>query len=240
MTKSLSDILSCITNSPVSPTSAPTPPPRQCLRSPPPPTPPLPPPPADNPDSDPHLSLLSPPPPPPPPPPADIPPSLPSPPPPPVEMETFVIQSDSRSHSRMSQTNPGVMTPAQKTPVLMDEKPERPAPPSEIIQEMQKKIDTQYRKYPKVDKTPPRPSLPSIPPVPERSNSLGRVKSNPNTPSQKRKIIVKAHPQQRTPSPSNAFLETNKLKVFAFQSIHLFQLYFSWMIVILDRSRRIS
>ena len=240
MTKSLSDILSCITNSPIPPTSAPTPPPRQCLRSPPPPTPPLPPPPADNPDSDPHLSLLSPPPPPPPPPPADIPPSLPSPPPPPVEMETFVIQSDSRSHSRMSQTNPGVMTPVQKTPTLMDEKPERPAPPSEIIQEMQKKIDTQYRKYPKVEKTPPRPSLPSIPPVPERSNSLGRVKSNPNTPSQKRKIIVKAHPQQRTPSPSNAFLETNKLKVFAFQSIHLFQLYFSWMIVILDRSRRIS
>ena len=70
MTKSLSDILSCITNSPVPPTSAPTPPPRQGLRSPPPPTPPLPPPPAE--DTDPHLSLLSPPPPPPPPPPAEV------------------------------------------------------------------------------------------------------------------------------------------------------------------------
>ena len=168
MTKSLSDILSCLTS--------PAPPPL---------SPPLPPPP-------PELGEL------PREPPGDPPLPLPLPPPPPQVQEPASV---SRSQSRMS----GAPTSGQT-----EELPERPAPPTELIKEMQRKIDTQYKKYPKHEKTPPRPCLPAAPPPPERNNSLGRVKSAPATPVTRRKIDIRA---QRSPSPCLAAWETDKLKV---------------------------
>eukprot|EP00092_Neocalanus_flemingeri_P005238 GFUD01005631.1.p1 GENE.GFUD01005631.1~~GFUD01005631.1.p1 ORF type:complete len:1719 (+),score=531.92 GFUD01005631.1:116-5272(+) len=96
---------------------------------------------------------------------------------------------------------------------LSDETPPRPSLPSNMIEGLEKKIETQYKKYPKVERTPPRPSPPKAPLPPERSNSLGRLKSvgpSPqNTPTQKRKIIIRA---VRTPSPSPVPFETAKLK----------------------------
>ena len=163
MTKSLSDILSCLT-SPA-----------------PPPTPPLPPPP--------ELGELGEFPPGPPSDPYEAPPP-PSPPPPQASV--------SRSQSVMS----GASASGQP-----EELPERPAPPSELIKEMQKKIDIQYKKYPKHEKTPPRPCLPAAPPPPERNNSLGRVKSAPATPVTKRRIVVRAL------TPSHTALDTDRLKV---------------------------
>ena len=125
-----------------------------------------------------------------------------SPPPPPVEVVTV-----SRAQSRLS---------AASTPL-----PDRPGPPAEIIKEMQKKIDVQYKKYPRHDglrmeKTPPPPPRPA-PPPPERAVSLGRVRaapssSTPATPTTKRKIVIRA---QRTPSPHEAALSTNRLKVLS-------------------------
>ncbi len=165
MTKSLSDILSCLTS--------PAPPPL---------SPPLPPPP-------PELGEL------PREPPGD--PPLPLPPPPPQVQEPASVSSQ----SRMS----GAPTSGQT-----EELPERPAPPTELIKEMQRKIDTQYKKYPKHEKTPPRPCLPAAPPPPERNNSLGRVKSAPATPVTRSKIDIRA---QRSPSPCPAAWETDKLKV---------------------------
>ena len=152
--------------------------------SPPPPTPPLPPPPLEMPEM---IEL----------PPAPPPPHLPSPSPPPQEPAP-----STRSQTRLSG---GRHTPEQR-----EELPERPAPPSELIKEMQRKIDTQYKKYPNHEKTPPRPCLPAAPPPPERNNSLGRVKSAPGSPGHKRRIVIRA---TRTPSPCQAALETHKLKV---------------------------
>jgi len=94
-----------------------------------------------------------------------------------------------------------------------EETPPRPAPPSDIIEDLEKKIEIQYKKYPKVEHTPPRPSPPNVPLPPERSNSLGRLKSvgpSPqNTPTQKRKITIRA---VKTPSPSPVPFENEKLK----------------------------
>ena len=166
MTKSLSDILSCLT-SPA-----------------PPPTPPLPPPPELG-----ELGEFTP---------SDLceAPPPPSPPPPEASM--------SRPESVMS----GAQASGQP------ELPERPAPPSELIKEMQRKIDIQYKKYPKHEKTPPRPCPPAAPPPPERNNSLGRVKSAPATPATKRRIVVRAL------TPQTA-LETDSLKVGGFSSFIL-------------------
>ena len=166
--------------------------------SPPPPTPPLPPPP--------------------PPPDSESPP-----PPPPPQMAVFP-------------SPPSPPPPAPPTP-------DRPAPPSEVISSLQAKIDVQFKKYPRRERTPPRPALPvKVPPPPERSNSLGnflvkyfslsvrakcsgRVKASPplSTPTQKRKVIIRAH---RTPSPQIA-LETTKLRV-RLGSSHRRELLICW------------
>ena len=96
----------------------------------------------------------------------------------------------------------------------IEENPPRPAPSSNVIENLEKKIEIQYKKYPKVERIPPRPILPKAPLPPERSNSQGGLKSigpSPqNTPTQKRKIIIRA---VRTPSQSPVPFETTKLQV---------------------------
>ena len=52
----------------------------------------------------------------------------------------------------------------------------RPVPPSDVIENLEKKIEVQYKIYPKVERTPPRPISPKAPLPPERSNSQGRLK----------------------------------------------------------------
>ena len=96
----------------------------------------------------------------------------------------------------------------------LEENPPRPAPPSNVIKHLEKKIEIQYKKYPKLERIPPRPILPKAPLPPERSNSQGGLKSigpSPqNTTTQKQKIIIRA---VRTPSPSPVPFETTKLQV---------------------------
>ena len=59
----------------------------------------------------------------------------------------------------------------------IEENPPRPAPPSNVIENLENKIKLQYKKYPKVERIPPRPILPKAPLPPERSNSQGGLKS---------------------------------------------------------------
>ena len=119
--------------------------------TPPPPTPPLPPPP-------PPPDCESPP--PPPPPQVTVFPSPPSPPPP----------APPSPPAPLAPPAPPSLA-ASPAPTA----PDRPGPPSELISDLQARIDVQYKKYPRRERTPPRPALPAlpVPPPPERSNSLG-------------------------------------------------------------------
>merc|ERR1712013_235913 len=73
-----------------------------------------------------------------------------------------------------------------------EEPPPRPPLPVNIIENLEKKIEIQYKKYPKFEQTPPRTPVP-----PERSDSQGKLKSvNPspqNTPILQRKQRISSN-----------------------------------------------
>merc|ERR1712013_605983 len=73
-----------------------------------------------------------------------------------------------------------------------EEPPPRPPLPVNIIENLEKKIEIQYKKYPKFEQTPPRTPVP-----PERSDSQGKQKSvNPspqNTPILQRKQRISSN-----------------------------------------------
>lgn len=73
-----------------------------------------------------------------------------------------------------------------------EDPPPRPPLPINIIENLERKIETQYKKYPKFEQTPPRTPVP-----PERSDSQGKLKSvNPspqNTPTLRRKQKISSN-----------------------------------------------
>merc|ERR1711915_989204 len=136
--------------------------------------------------------------------------STPPTPPPPT---THPLYNESNGDNNSLPSPPTEMIDGQISQSYMEKTPPRPIPPAEVIEDLEKKIEIQYKKYPKLESTSSKPATPLPPLPPERSNSQGKlksVKSSPqHTPTMQRKIMIKA---VRTPSSSPVPFETAKLQ----------------------------
>ena len=136
---------------------------------------------------------------------------LPPTPPPPT---THPLYNESNGDNNSLPSPPTEMVDGLISQSYMEKTPPRPIPPAEVIEDLEKKIEIQYKKYPKLESTSSKPATPLPPLPPERSNSQGKVrsvKSSPqHTPTMQRKIKIKA---VRTPSSSPVPFETAKLQV---------------------------
>merc|ERR1711915_304934 len=135
---------------------------------------------------------------------------LPPTPPPPT---THPLYNESNGDNNSLPSPPTEMMDGQISQSYMEKTRPRPIPPAEVIEDLEKKIEIQYKKYPKLESTSSKPATPLPPLPPERSNSQGKlrsVKSSPqHTPTMQRKIMIKA---VRTPSSSPVPFETAKLQ----------------------------
>ena len=141
---------------------------------------------------------------------------LPPTPPPPISYQSISkdIGDERWLPSPPSNLGPEVMkiSPSDDRKLDMEEFISFPPQSSDCIQNLEKIIETQYKKYPKVESTPPRAPI-----TPERSSSQGKLKSvgsSPlNTPTQRRKITIRAI---RTPSQSPIPFGNTALQVVPF------------------------